>query len=225
MIESTTTVPASEARWSGAALALGAILFVLGIVLGLQAFSGNWDTSVGTTLPDTAALIQERWSSFRAIWLAELLGALLMALAAFMLQRRPQAGARWIPASLVWLVVALGSMIVAVAYTLTLGSYPPALATFAEEPAVFAALRGGILFMHMTGSTLQLLGLLAALVIEFRWKGRELPDRLVQGGAGVALVGIVAAAASLIPAEFGAGALFLASVLLGLAICIRGGKP
>jgi hypothetical protein len=212
---------AREARWGGAALALGSALFMGGIVLGLRAFSGDWDTSVGATLPDTAALIQERWGSFQAIWSAELLGALLLASGALLLQRRPEAGPRWVPTAVVWVV---GSVLVAVAQALTLGSYPPALAAFSEEPAVFAALRGGVLGLHSTGSVLQLLGLLAALAIELRWGGRGVPDRLVHGGAGVAVLGILAAVGGLIPGVYGAAAVFAAGALLGLSIWARAGR-
>jgi hypothetical protein len=213
-----------QTRWGGAALALGSIIFVMGIIFGLRAFSGNWDTTVEATLPSTAALIQERWASFRVIWSAELLGSLLVASAALLLQRRPQAGRRWMPAGVVWVVVGLGSVLVAASYALTLGSYPPALDAFAEEPAVFAALRGGLLSLHLIGSILQGLGLLAALAVELRWKGRGVPDRIVQVGAGVTVLGILAAVGGLIPGEFGAAAVFLGGALLGLAIWMRGGR-
>ena len=89
---------------------------------------------------------------------------------------------------------------------------------------MFAALPGGALFMHSIGSILQLLGLLAALAIEFRWKGREVPDRLVHGGAGVTLLGILAAVGGLILGEFIAAATFLGGALLGLAIWMRAGR-
>jgi hypothetical protein len=216
---------AREVRWAGAALAFGAMLFVLGTVLGLDAFDGDWDTSVGPTLPQTAALIHERWPRFRAIWSGELLGSLLMALAAFLLQRRPQASARWLPAGVTWTVVGIGSVLVAVSYSLTLGGYPTALAAFQDQPALFATLRGGVLFLHAVGSVLQLLGVLGALVTEVRWKGRALPDRLLQAGAGVGLLGVVAAAAGLVPGAYVASALFLAAALLGTAIWLRPGTP
>jgi hypothetical protein len=57
-------------------------------------------------------------------------------------------------------------VILAVSYTFLLGSYPPALAAFAETSAVFAAVRGGVLFMHTVGSGLQLSGVLAAVALE-----------------------------------------------------------
>lgn len=225
MNESKDSVAMGDIRWGAAALALGAILFVIGVVLGLQTFSGNWDRSVGATLPDTASLIQERWPRFRAIWSVELLAALLMSSAAFLLQRRSQGGSRWMPNSAVWVVVGIGSIIVAVSYALTLGSYPSALAAFTEEPAVFTSLRGGILFLHMTGSILQLLGLLAALFSEFRWKGREMPDRIVHVAAGMSLLGILAGIGGLIPPELGAAPIFLAGAALGLAIWMKAGRP
>jgi hypothetical protein len=218
---SAATAAARETRWAGAALALGATLFVLGTVVGLHAFDGDWDTSVGPTLPETAALIHERWPRFRAIWSGELLGSLLMGVAALLLQRRRQASARWLPAGVAWTVLGVGSVLVAVSYGLTLGGYPAALAAFENQPALFATLRGCVLFLHAVGSILQLLGVLGALVTEVRWRGRALPDRLLQSGAGVALLGAVGAATGLIPGVYGATGLFLAAVLLGAAIWMR----
>jgi hypothetical protein len=215
------TAAAREARWAGAALALGATLFVLGTVVGLDAFDGDWDTSVGPTLPETAALIQERWPRFRAIWSGELLGALLMGVAALLLLHRRQASARWLPAGVAWTVLGVGSVLVAVGYGLTLGGYPAALAAFESQPALFATLRGCVLFLHAVGSILQLLGVLGALVTEVRWRDRALPNRLLQSGAGVALLGAVGAASGLIPGVYGATGLFLAAVLLGAAIWLR----
>jgi hypothetical protein len=219
------TASAREMRWAGTALTLGATLFVLGTVLGLEAFEGEWDTSIGPTLPETAALIQERWPRFRAIWSGEMLGALLMAVGALLLQRRPQASARWLPAGVVWTVVGIGSVLVAVSYGLTLGGYPAALATFQDQPALFATLRGCVLFLHAVGSVLQLLGVLGALVTEVRWRGTALPDRLLQVGAGVGLLSVVAPATGLVAGVYGASALFLAAVLLGAAIWIRPVAP
>jgi hypothetical protein len=224
-VGTATGLAAREARWAGAALALGATLFVLGTFLGLDAFEGDWDTSIGPTLPETAALIHERWPRFRAIWSGELLGSLLMALAAFLLQRRPQASARWLPAGVAWTVVGIGSMLVAVSYGLTLGGYPPALAAFQDQPALFATLRGCVLFLHAVGSVLQLLGVLGALMTEVRWKGRALPDRLLQVGAGVGLLGAVAAAGGLVPGVYGASALFFAAAMLGVVIWMRPAAP
>ena len=211
-----------QMRWGGAALAIGLILFVMGVVFGFRAFSGNWDTTVGATLPDTAALIEERWSSFRAIWLAELFGALFVATAAFLLQHRPQTRPRWVPDGVVWVVVGIASVVQAVGYALTLGSYPPALAAFAEEPTVFAALRGGVLSAFSIGSILQGLGLLTAMAIEFRWKGRELPDRLVQAGVGLVLLGPLGAA--LLPGLWIPATFYFGGALFGLAIWTRAGR-
>jgi hypothetical protein len=218
---SAAAAAAREARWAGAALALGATLFVLGTVVGLDAFDGDWDTSVGPTLPETAALIHERWPRFRAIWSGELLGSLLMGVAALLLLRRRQASARWLPAGVVWAVLGVGSVLVAVGYGLTLGGYPAALAAFENQPALFATLRGSVLFLFAVGSILQLLGVLGALVTEVRWRGRALPDRLLQSGVGVGLLGAVGAATGLIPGVYGATGLFLAAVLLGAAIWMR----
>jgi hypothetical protein len=211
-----------ETRWAGGALALGASLFVLGVIAGLRAFEGDWDTSVGPSLPTTAALIHGKWATFRLIWLGEMFGALLIALAAFLLHRRPQQSVRWLPAGAAWIVVAIGSLIVAVSYTVTLGGYPPALAAFEEQPALFATLRGGVLFMLMIGSILQLVGLLAVLATEFRWKGRAIADRLVHVAVGVVVLGIAVSAGGIVAGEYGAAAIFFAGALLGAAIWTRG---
>jgi hypothetical protein len=214
----------AELRWAGAALALGGLLFVLGVILGLRAFGGEWDTGTGPTLPRTAALIQENWPGFRLIWSGELAAAMLLAVAAFLLQRRPQERRRWLPAAVAWIGVGTGSLLVAVSYAVTLGSYPAALASFDGQPALFAALRGASLSIHATGSVLQLLGLIGALAIEFRWQARAVPDRLVQAGSGVALLGFAAAVTGLVPGESAAAGVFTAAALLGAAIWLRAGE-
>jgi uncharacterized protein len=218
------TIQPAELRWAAAALGLGGVLFVSGVVLGLRAFGGEWDTSLGPTLPQTAELIRTKWPEFRIIWFGELLGALLLAMASLLLQRRPQERRRWLPAAVVWSAVGVGSLLVAVAYAITLGSYPHALAAFNEQPALFAALRGTTLAIHAVGSVMQLLGLIGAISIEFRWQGRSLPDRLVQAAAGVALLGSATALAGLIAGEYVAAAIFAATVLLGMAIWQRAGE-
>jgi hypothetical protein len=95
----------------------------------------------------------------------------------------------------------------------------------AAASMMFATLRGGVLFLHMIGSILQLLGLLAVLATEFRWRGSSPADRLVQLAAVVVAAGIAAAAGGLVPREFGAAAVFLAAALLGLAIWLGAGAP
>jgi hypothetical protein len=215
-IVSSTSI--TEVRWGTGALSLGALLLVAGAIFGFRAFSGTWDTTVGPTLPATASLIDEQWPAFRRIWFGEMIGALLMAVGAFVLQRGPSDASARLQVNFMWIIVAVGSTIVAVSYAFVLGSYPPALAAFGEEPAVFGAIRGGSLRVHAAGSVLQLLGILALLAIKFRMKGKELPDRLVQAGATVATAGIVLAAAGLMPGPLVAAAVFLAAAFLGGAL-------
>jgi hypothetical protein len=223
-VEVASSTSRAEIRWGAVALSLGALLFVAGVILGLRAFSGSWDTSVGPTLPATAALLDARWPDFTRIWSGELIGAVLMAVGAFVLQRGPSSASGWVPVNFVWIVVAVGSLIVATSYAFVLGSYPPALAAFAEEPAVFGAIRGGTLRLHAAGSVLQLLGILTLLALEFRLRGKALPDRLVQAGALIAAGGIVLAAGGLMPGPLVAAAVFLAAALLGGALWTRAGR-
>jgi hypothetical protein len=209
---------AKELQWGGVTLALGSMCFVLGIILFLRVFYGEWDTTMGESLAQTADRMRERWNGLRVVWLTELVGALLLTFAGFLLQRRPQTSCRWLPVSLAWIVVSVGSIFVAVNYAFVLGSYPHALAIFSEAPAVFTTIRGGALFLHFVGSILQLLGLLTVLIIEFRWKGRKLSDRLVHLGVGVMILIIAASAGGFIDTNFTAAAVYLASALLGVSI-------
>lgn len=216
-----TTASNAGTQWGAAAFSLGAMLFVMGVVFGLRAFGGEWDTSVGSTLPVTAALIDEKWAVFRRIWTGEMIGAFLMCAGAFVLQRMPSRASAGVPLDLVWIVVAIGSLIVAAQYALVLGSYPPALSAFADEPAVFGAIRGGVMVMHAIGSVLQLLGVLVILVSELRLTAADTPDRIVQAAVAVSVVGIALAVTGTMAGELGAAAIFLSASLLGAAIWLR----
>lgn len=217
-----TSVHATRnARWAAAFLGIGALLFVTGIVFGLAAFAGEWDRTVGATLPATAAIIRDKWTVFRRIWLGEMCAALLIAVAAFLLQHNPRETARRVPLGLLWIVVGIGSILVAVQYAFTLGSYPPALASFEQEPALFAAIRGGVLTISAVGSILQLGGILLILLVKLRLKSSATSDRLVQVAVAGVMVGLVLATIGLIPGEFGAAAVFMAAALLGSALWLR----
>ncbi len=155
--EGTIPIPSrvAGARWGGAALALSAVLYMIAIVLFVTLYGRPEGTGPGgsVTLADTATHMHARWNLARGLWCTELIGALLIVLAASLLQHRRQTGLYWLPASVAWIAVAVGASILTVMYAITLGSYPPALAEFQEQPALFAALGGGGAqrFLHRDG--------------------------------------------------------------------------
>ena len=158
----------ARARWGGAALALGVVLYMTAIVLFVTLYGPPEGTGPGggVTLADTAAHMHARWNLVRGLWCTELIGALLIGLAASLLQHRRQTGLYWLPASVAWITVAVGASILTVMYTITLGSYPPALAAFQEQPAIFAALRGGMGSAFYVGMATMFLGLAGAFLAE-----------------------------------------------------------
>jgi hypothetical protein len=208
----------NEIRWAAAALVVGCSLFIGGIVLGLRTFAGDWDRTVGLTLPTTAGIIRDNWPVFRQIWFGEMCAALLIAVAAFQVQSAGRPHGTRVPRGPVWIVVGVGSILVAVQYAFTLGSYPPALEVFEQNPSLFAALRGGVLFVSAAGSVLQLGGLLILILASFRWKVLAPSDRLNQTAAAISLSGIALAITGLIPGEYGAAAVFLGGAILGVAM-------
>lgn len=211
----------NEIRWAAGALISGGLLFVGGIVLGLAAFAGEWDRTVGPTLPTTAGIIRDNWPAFRRIWFGEMCAALLIAVASFLFQSSAGANKTRIPLGMLWIVVGIGSILVAIQYAFTLGSYPPALASFEQDPSLFAALRGGVLSVSAVGSVLQLGGLLTIILIELRWKAGATLHKVIQGAAAVAIGGIALAAIGLMPGEYGAAAVFLGGAMLGAAMWRR----
>ena len=214
----------TEMRWAAAGLSVGALLFVSGIVLGLEAFAGNWDRSIGLTLSSTAAVIHEKWNVFRWIWFGEMCAAILIAGASLILGLASSPTARRGPRAFLWILVGIGSILVAAQYAFTLGSYPPALAAFEQEPVLFAAVRGGVLMVSAVGSVLQLAGLIVILFMGFRWRGAALADRLIQAAVMIVLLGIALSATGMIAGELGAAAVFFAAAILGATLWLGSGQ-
>lgn len=158
----------AELRWGGALLALGAVVFIAAIFLYVPLYGLPEGTGPGgsVTLADTAAHMYSRWDFARWLWGAEMIGALLIGLAASLLRHRQQTGRYWLPALASWTAVAAGALILTVMYALTLGSYPPALAAFQDQPAIFAALRGGMLSTFYIGMAVMFLGMAGAALLE-----------------------------------------------------------
>lgn len=182
-----TSCPPDGTRWGGAALACGAVLYMIAIVLYVAVYGRPEATGPGNrvTLADTAAHMREGWNLVRGIWFTEMTGALLMGLAAFVLQRRRPTGLTWLPASAAWNAVGIGAVILTVMYAFTLGSYPPALAALQEQPAIFEALRGGMLSLFYIGMAAMFLGLAGAFLAEMTARESVLPKWVAFIGAAV----------------------------------------
>jgi hypothetical protein len=182
-----------EIRWGGAALALGAVLYITAIILGRAVFGAPEGTGPGgrVTLADTAAHIRARWNLAQGLWSTEMAGALLIGLAALVLQRRRQAGPPWLPGSVAWIAVGVGASILTAQYAFTVGSYPPALAVFQEQPAIFAALRGGMRNLFYIGMAAMFFGLSGAFLAEASGTDSVVPKWVALIGAAVTLLATI----------------------------------
>lgn len=219
------------ARWGGAALALGAVLYVAAIILFVTLYGRPEGTGPGggVTLADTAAHMHNRWTLARGLWCTELIGALLIGLAASLLQHRRQSDAQWLPANAAWIAVAVGASILTVMYAITLGSYPPALAAFPEQPAVFASLSGGMRSAFYIGMAAMFLGLTGAFVAEALATDTVLPRWLAFVGTAVHLLATIRWIAMFEgfirqPSPPLGVTAFLLAGAFGLSICRRGGE-
>jgi hypothetical protein len=118
-------------------------------------------------------------------------GALLIGLAALVLQRRRQTGLPGCLASVAWIAVAVGASILTAQYAFTLGSYPPALAVFQEQPAIFAALRGGMRNLLYIGMAAMFFGLSGAFLAETSARDGILPRWVAVVGVAVTLLAAI----------------------------------
>jgi hypothetical protein len=107
------------------------------------------------------------------------------------LQRRRQTGLFWLPASVAWIAVGVGASILTAMYAFTLGSYPPALAAFDEQPGIFATLRGGVRGLFHIGMAAMFFGLVGAFLGETSASDSVLPRWVAFVGATVTLLATI----------------------------------
>ncbi len=133
------------ARWGGAILSIGAFLYTLAIILYVIVYGQPKGTGPAgeVTVGDSAAHLLAHWRLVKGLWLTEMTAVLMIAVAAFTLPNRRETSRSLIPPRVAWLAVGIGAMLLATMYGFILGSYPPALAAFQQNPTVFASLRGG----------------------------------------------------------------------------------
>ena len=166
--ETAATHALAEMRWAGASLAVGAVLYMIAIILFATLYGHPEGTGPGgnVTLVDIAEHTRARWKLSQGLWSMEMAGALLIGLAALILQRGRRTGPSWLPTSVAWSAVAVGASTLTVMYAFTLGSYPPALAAIHEQTALFAALRGGVRSLFHVGMAAMFFGFTGAFIGE-----------------------------------------------------------
>jgi hypothetical protein len=208
-----STDPGREMRSGGAILFIGVLLLVT--TIGFE-MSVGWPPSDDSV--DIPAFILQEWPSLRWIWAVQGLAGLLYGLSALVLLRSQHLNALWRPASTLWSAVAIGAIIFAVAFTFCLGSYPPALHALEDNPEIFAAVRGGVRNLYLTGGTVALLGLLVLFLREGIAKEGLVPRSWVFGMVAALALAMMAAAVGLLRLPTVAAVTFFAPALLGLAI-------
>ena len=154
---------------------LGAILYTIALLAYLIVYGQPEGTGAAgeVTVRDSVRHLLANWQLVNRIWFAEMVAALLLGLAGFVLHSGHQMGQGWLPVRTAWIVVGIGGMILTVMYAFTLGAYPPALAAYDSQPATFAAFRGAATALFYTGSAI--LFLLASLLGFAIWRGGHGP--------------------------------------------------
>lgn len=216
-------------RWGGAILALGALAYVVAVSLYVVLYGQPVATGPGgeATLADRVAHLQGRWRLAQTMWFVEMLAAVLIAIAGFVLQHRTTTVRTALPPRVAWTTVGVGAVLLALMYAFMLGGYPDAAAAFGEEPALFAALNGIATFLFNFGTAVVFFGLAGAFAAEIAPQG-VVSRPLALAGVAFSLLGTVVALGMLV----GVGAMeaaapvglvgFLLTAYLGLSIWRKG---
>jgi hypothetical protein len=155
-------------RAGGALLAVGALGYAVAVVVYVVLYGQPSGTDPGSavTLADRVAHYQERRDLAHALWLVELLAALSIAIAGFVLHHRPASSRSFASPGLAWVTVGVGAVILSFMYAFMLGGYPSAAGAFNGEPGLFAALNGIATFLFNLGNCVVFLGLAVAYAAE-----------------------------------------------------------
>ncbi len=218
--------PAAGTRWGGVILTLGAVLYTIAILAYLIVYGQPAGTGAGgeVTAGDSVRHLLANWRLVEGIWFAEMVAALLLGLAGFVLHTGQQTGCAWLPARAAWIAVGMGGTILTVMYAFTLGAYPPALVAYDSQPATFAAFRAAATALFYAGSAVLFFGLAGAFLAQASGPGSLIPRWVAFGGAAAALIATIQATALLVGlkqlaiAAPSAIVTFLLASLLGLAI-------
>jgi hypothetical protein len=216
-------------RAGGAVLALGTLCYAVAVVAYVVLYGQPDGTGAGgvVTLEDRVFHFQARWRLARALWLVEMVAALLIAIAGVVLHNRQSTFRSWLSPRLAWTTVGVGGVLLSLMYAFMLGGYPNAATVFDTEPGLFAVLNGIATFLFNVGNAVVFLGFAGAFATEVAPAG-VLPKGLAAAGVAFCLLGSVVALGMLM----GIGALsaaaplgllvFMLTAYLGFAIWRRG---
>lgn len=208
--------------WGGGALAVGAALYAISILLYLLLY-GQADASTASgepSLADRVAHLEQHWVIARTVWSMEFAGLLTMAYAGLVLRDRSARSVH--PDRLVWPVLTVGCVVTLLMYPLMLAGYPEAVRAFAREPAIMATLDSIATFIFETGNLVIFAGLAGAFAVS--GQSHTIGRSVAVAGTVLASAGAVAATGmifdvALLEALAPAGILsVLLAAYLGLAI-------
>jgi hypothetical protein len=183
-------------RWGGGLLGLGAFTYAVSVVLFVVIYgqphgTGPWGEA---TLADRIAHYQERQQVAHTIWSVEVLAAVLIAVAGFVLLNRAPAVHTRIHPRVAWATVGVGSMLLSLMYAFMLGGFPAAAA--ASNAGLFDVLNRIATFLFQVGNAVVFLGLAGAFASEAA-PGGVITRGLALGGVAACLLGVVTALAML----------------------------
>ncbi|MGD8690596.1 MAG: hypothetical protein PVI37_11730 [Gammaproteobacteria bacterium] len=188
-------------RWGGALLAIGAIAYAVTVVLFVTIYGLPKGTGASgeITLANRVAHYQAHQTLAQGLWVAELVAAVLYAVAGFILQHRRRVR-RHLPACVVWSIVSLGAVALVLMYPLMLGGLPTA--TSSSDLALFGAINSIASFLFNMGNVLVSFGLSGAFLVEAKPTG-SVPGWLSLAGGvlflviGLAAIGLIAGVGAL----------------------------
>lgn len=218
-------------RAGGALLAFGALAYAVAVVVYVVLYGqpAPADPEAGVTVAARVAHYQGRHTLAHALWAVELVAALSIAVAGFVLHGRGmRVGSAWL-SGVAWTTVGVGALLLSLMYAVMLGGYPSAAAAFATEPGLFAALNGIATFLFDFGSAVLFLGLAGAFAAE-SGSPEVLPAGVAKAGAMLSLlsalvaVGMLADVAALSAAAPLGLAMYLLAAYHGFALWRKTGR-
>ncbi len=155
-------------RAGGAMLAAGTLCYAVTVVAYVVLYGQPDGTGAGgaVTLADRVSHLQARWRLAQVLWLVEMVAALLIAIAGFVLHNRQSTARSSLSPGLAWTTVGVGAMLLSLMYAFMLGGYRGAATAYDTEPGLFAALNGIATFLFNVGNAIVFLGFAGAFATE-----------------------------------------------------------
>ena len=149
---STREMHVRDIKFAGATILLGTLLAVLTVLI---EFSVDWSTpGTSTELARRAEVFSAAWPLLSKLWIAQMVGALLMTIGALNLIGSPLPSDRVIPIKILLATAAVSGVIVTASFGQALGAYPVALEHFEDAPSLFATLMGELSITYRASAAL-----------------------------------------------------------------------